>query len=128
MIHVGFMLPVFLVYLIVFFLSLLWRVFLSLLNYYYVKKVRQNPPDFIDQITDRETYDRSVEYTLSRTRFGLISTVASSAFLITLILTGTLGKLETAITQWNLHLYTHGVIYVFFVSIGPGCCRLRRPA
>ena len=104
-------------YLILFTAQFLWETLLSILNQGNVLKHRNSPPAFASQVMDRETYTKSVQYTLTRSRFGLISATASSLFLIALILTGSLGKLEALIASLSLGLYTRGVLFFFTISL-----------
>jgi STE24 endopeptidase len=104
-------------YLVLFAVQFLWETFLNLLNQRHVIAHRSNPPSFALKIMDRETYDRSVEYTSTRSRFGLISGSASAAFLLAIILTGSLGKLEALVLRLNVGVYTQGVLYFFLISV-----------
>ncbi len=104
-------------YLVLFAIQFLWETFLTLLNQRHVIAHRTSPPSFALTIMDRETYDRSVQYTLTRSRFGLISGTASAAFLLAVILTGSLGYLESVVLQANVGIYTQGVLFFFLVSL-----------
>ena len=104
-------------YVVLFAIQFVWETFLTLLNQRHVIAHSSNPPSFALSIMDRETYARSVEYTLTRSRFGLISGTASAAFLLIIILTGSLGHLESLVMQANIGLYTQGVLFFFLISL-----------
>ncbi len=104
-------------YLVLFGIRFLWENLLTLLNQRHVIAHRSDPPSFALTIMDRETYERSVQYTLTRSRFGLISGTASAAFLLIVILTGSLGYLESLVMRANLGTYTQGVLFFFLISV-----------
>ena len=64
---------------------------------------------------DDETFKRSAAYTQAHLRFGLISRSASSLLLLSLILSGTLGRLENFIAGSGG--YIPGILFVFSVSL-----------
>ena len=49
----------------------------------------------------RDTYHRSVEYTLVKGRFAIVTGTATSLFLLTVILTGSLGRMDALVAGWN---------------------------
>jgi STE24 endopeptidase len=104
-------------YLILFGVQYLWETLLSLLNRRHVRAKRLDPPPFVKSIMDEKTYQRSVEYTLTRSGFGLLAGTASSAFLLVLILTGSLGHLERLVSALGVGVYTRGVLFFFLISI-----------
>ena len=107
-------------YLVFFSARCLWETVLSFLNRSYVKSQSVNPPTWISEIMDRETYSRSVRYTLTKSWFSFISSKVGSFFLLAFILTGALGALDGAIGRLGLGAYTHGVLYYFAVSVALG--------
>ncbi len=104
-------------YVALFALRLLWESGLTLLNTRHVRRVSTAPPDFVLQVMDRDTYARSVDYTLTRSRFALVSGLASSAIVLTVVLSGALGTLDRLVTSWLLPGYTEGLAYFFIISI-----------
>ena len=66
---------------------------------------------------DPGTYEKSVDYTLTRLRFGLITSIFSSVFLLVMVLTGAFGGLERFASGLRLHAYTGGVLYVLLISL-----------
>jgi STE24 endopeptidase len=74
------------------------------------------PGPFIGAV-DADTYARSVSYTLSRGRFGLLSEALSSAVRLAVVVTGFLGTLEGLTAAIPLHPYLRGVLFIGFVSL-----------
>ena len=103
-------------YLILFALEYLWETFLTWLNMRHVKAHAEAPPAAFREVVDGETYRKSVDYTLTRSRFGLVRNTASSLFLLFIILSGTLGRMDDLIARWPLHPYLHGIVYIFALS------------
>ncbi|MDQ7053426.1 MAG: hypothetical protein Q9P14_11200 [candidate division KSB1 bacterium] len=104
-------------YLILFALEYLWETFLTWLNMRHVRAHAEAPPEAFREVVDSETYRKSVDYTLTRGRFGIIRNTASSLFLLFIILSGTLGRMDVLIAQWPLHSYLHGIVYIFTLSL-----------
>jgi STE24 endopeptidase len=111
-------------YLVFFGMRCLWETVLSFLNRGYVKARSADPPAWVSEIMDRETYSRSVNYTLTKSWLSLISSKAGSFFLLLIILTGALGLLDDAIGRIGLGAYTHGVLYYFAASMVLGLLAL----
>ncbi len=104
-------------YLVLFSIEFCWETFLEFLNRQYVKKNRDViPPVFRDTI-DPATYEKSVSYTLVKNRFGMISSLFSSFFLLLIILSGALSSIDTFIAKWQLGTYTHGIVYIYALSL-----------
>ena len=103
-------------YLILFAIEYGWETLLSFLNMRYVKAHADSPPPAFREIMDMETYRKTVAYTLTRSRFGLIQSTASSLFLLFIILSGSLGRLAQWLGAWELHPYLHGIVYIFLLS------------
>lgn len=104
-------------YLIFFILEFAWETLLDVLNIRYVRANADAPPDAFKAVVDSETYKKSVDYTITKARFGLISSAFSSGFLLFIILSGSLGVIDQKVARLGLGEYTHGVIYVFALSI-----------
>ena len=58
-------------YLVFFFVEYFWELALSLLNLGHVQKNASEVPRAFAGVIDKETYARSVSYTITRGRFGL---------------------------------------------------------
>jgi len=103
-------------YLALFALHLLTETLLTLLNARHVRRLSASPPDFVLQVMDRDTYARSVSYTLTRSRFSLVSGVVSSAIVAAVVLSGALGSLDRLVMSWRLPGYTEGLAYFFLIA------------
>jgi STE24 endopeptidase len=104
-------------YIVFFLLESGWETFLSILNIREVWKNRGSIPGDFAGLVDEETYRRSTAYTLDRGRFGIISSLFSGVFVLLLVLSGALGRLDTLVSSWSLHPYLEGIFYVFLVSL-----------
>jgi STE24 endopeptidase len=103
-------------YLVLFAVRLAWESGLTLLNARHVRRVSAAPPDFVLRVMDRDTYGRSVDYTLTRGRFGLVSGLASAAIVIAVVASGALGALDSLVRGWPLPGYVDGLVYFFLMS------------
>ncbi len=74
------------------------ELFLEVLNRQSASLARTRPPGLAVEVMGAERFDRSVAYTLEKSRFGSVEMLWSSAFLITLLVTGWLGGLHDAIS------------------------------
>jgi STE24 endopeptidase len=108
---------VLLLYIVFFLARLAADVVLDALNLAHVRgKAAAVPQPFLGTI-DAGTYARSVSYTLSRGRFGLLSEALSSAALLAVVLTGFLGTLEGLTAALPIHPYLRGVLFIGIVSL-----------
>ena len=83
---------------IVFFLAEVgWNTFLTLLNLAHVRGHAAEVPLPFAGVVDPDTYARSVSYTLTRGRFGLLAGSVSGAVLLAIVLTGALGSIDSLI-------------------------------
>ncbi len=104
-------------YLALFFLRLLWESSLTLLNARYARRVSAAPPDFVLQVMDRDTYARSLDYTLARSSFSLVSALVSAAVVLAVVLSGSLGALDRVVEGWRLPRYATGLAYFLLISL-----------
>jgi STE24 endopeptidase len=103
---------------VVFFLAEFgWNTFLTLLNLAHVKgHAAVVPPAFAGAV-DADTYARSVSYTLTRGRFGLLAGSVSSAALCAAVLTGVLGRIDNLIRLLPVHSYLTGILFIAAISL-----------
>jgi STE24 endopeptidase len=104
------------IYLGFFALELGWETFLSILNLRHVRSNSGAVPPAFSGVVDPETYARSVTYTLTRGRFGIATSLASSAVLLLIVLSGVLGAADEVARGIRIHPYLQGVLYIFFVA------------
>ena len=90
--------------LLIFLILLIWKILFELLferlNCRHVKESSGRVPKAFGQFIDQKTYDRSVEYTLAKSRFGMIETVYDGLVLGAVILLGLLPWLYGSIQEW----------------------------
>jgi len=80
-----------LIYLLVFALAFIWERLLAALNMGTLHANRDRIPAALKDALDLHSYRRSVDYSLTRSRFALLSSTVTAALLLVLILTGWLG-------------------------------------
>ena len=105
-----------LLYVIFFFVEFLWEQLLTLLNMGSVRRNSSAVPAVFKPYIPEDSYRRSVEYTLVRNRFQFISSIVSSALLLLIVTTGTLGIVDSRLSAWNLNAYVHGLLYIFVIA------------
>ena len=105
-------------YLLFFFLEYFWELALSLLNLGHVHKNAEAVPEPFAGVIDRDTYARSVSYTVTRGRFGLAAGGFSAAALLAVVLSGSLGFVDDAARLLAIHPYFQGIVVIAVVSLG----------
>lgn len=106
-----------LLYLVLFAIEYAWETLLEVLNIKNVRKNQHEIPQPFRATMDEATYKKSIDYTITHTKFGLLSSAFSSLFLLIIILSGTLGAIDHHIALWGLGAYTHGVVYIYALSL-----------
>ena len=90
--------------LLIFLVLLIWKIIFELilerLNCGHVREASGRAPRAYGHFIDQETYDRSIEYTLAKSRFGTIETVYDGLILGAVILLGFLPWLYRSIQDW----------------------------
>ncbi len=104
-------------FLIFFALEFGWETFLAALNIRNVRANRDRIPPVFRGVIDRETYQKSVDYSIVKEKFGVVASLASSLFLLWLILSGGFGAIDERIAEFGFEKYSHGVIFVFVVTL-----------
>lgn len=104
-------------YIILFSVKFIWETSLEFLNQFYVKNTIKNTPDFVNKIMDKETFKKASQYTIEKSRFSIVSSFFEAGFLLFLILSGFLGRMESIISGLGFSISTNGIIYVFAVSL-----------
>ncbi len=105
------------VYLILFLLEFTVSWFLSVINMGNILKNREKIPDQFQESFSQEKYDVTVAYNLEKGRFGLISAFVSSAFLIVMVFTGSLGRIDQILSALIPPGYLYNILYIFVVSL-----------
>ena len=83
--------PILAVFLILLFLKTLVSLWLDWLNLSHVKRHADERPDALKEVIDAETYERSVKYTLTKGRFGIVNGVFDALIHGAVVATGLLG-------------------------------------
>ncbi len=103
-------------YLGLFALDFLLDWFLDILNINSSLKNRDCIPEAFTDSIDDETYRRSVDYTLRKGRFELLSSLEGRVLVLIVLFTGAAGALDSLLGSWNLPLYWHGLLFLTISS------------
>jgi len=82
-------------------LRLVATLMLSALNRAEVRRRRANPPEAVVAVLGRETYEKAVEYTLAKSRFGVVTDIFDAVFLVALLWSGVLPALFHWVSEWG---------------------------
>jgi STE24 endopeptidase len=106
-----------LVFLVLFFLQLIWEQCLLWLNVRRNRRLKTKPPALALEIWGERNYGRAVEYSRSKAYLAMVSTLASSAVLLVLVLSGWLGSLEAWVSNLPVGSVLQGILYVYLISL-----------
>ena len=106
-----------LIYIVFFGLEFLFHRTLTLLNLRYIKRKKEKVPTVFEGRIEEETFKRSVEYTGDNLKFSLIQSTAGAAFLLVIIVTGSLGSIERLWSSLALPPRIEGIVYLFSISL-----------
>jgi STE24 endopeptidase len=82
-------------------LRLVAEEILSALNRAEVRRHAGNPPPAVASIMDRETYGKAVDYTLAKSRFGMVTGIFDAVILAVVVFSGVLPALWAVISNWG---------------------------
>ena len=105
------------VYILLFLMEFSVSWFLSILNLGNILKNRTTLPEIFKGTFSQEKYELTVEYNLEKGRFGLVSSFVSSAFLLLIIVTGSLGRIDQILGEFIPAGYIYNILYIFIVSL-----------
>nr|MBP7494690.1 M48 family metallopeptidase [Spirochaetales bacterium] len=94
-----------------------WESVLVVLNMRTIRKHADRIPDMFQGTINEETYRKSVNYSLEKNRFELVSGILEAGLLIVFVFSGLLGSLDVLSTQWSIHPYLQGAFYIFLISL-----------
>lgn len=94
-----------------------FSVYLAIQNMRYTSARAGQVPEFFKASIDKETYHKSVEYTLAKARFGVFQTICGALFLTALICSGAFGTLDQFTSTWTSGPYAHGIAFVILLSL-----------
>ena len=104
------------VYVSFFTLQFILERLLTALNLKYVHDHGERPPQPLSGYLDTESYRKSVNYTLKSGKFGLLAASVSSLFLLFMVLSGGLGKIEFLFRLLRVGSYIRGILYIYSIS------------
>jgi len=112
------------IYFAFFILDFLLDWILDILNINSSLKNRDQVPEAFSGILDDKTYHRSVDYTLRKGRFGLVSSLEGRTLILIVLFTGAAGSLDSLLYSWNLPAYWHGLLFLGLISAALGLAGL----
>lgn len=104
-------------YTVFFFLEFLVLQGLTWLNTRHARARRNSIPRAFQEKIDAETFRRSIDYTLANSRVGTISHVFSSFLVLGIVLSGSLGWVDSLLMGLSLPKLIHGIVFIFVVSL-----------
>ncbi|MCO6431943.1 MAG: M48 family metallopeptidase [Deltaproteobacteria bacterium] len=105
------------IFLILYSLYFFVNLYLDFLNLKHIDRHRLEVPSYFKEHFDKETYAKSISYTRTRGRFGIIADMYSAVLTLAVVLTGFLGLLEEWTALLDFSLRWHGVAYVMGLSL-----------
>ncbi len=104
------------VYSVVFFLDLFMDVLLGGINIRFTRKQAGKIPSFMEGRISGDVYERSIEYTIERGRFGIVSGIISSIIVYVLLVFGVLGTIDRLFSGLPIEPYTRGILYLLAIA------------
>ncbi len=104
-------------FLSLFFADLVWEQILLWLNLGHLKSLRGRPPAAALEIWGRCSYRRALEYSRSRSCLSIVSSLAGSALLLALILSGWLGWLQVWVSSLAVGQILQAILYVYLIFL-----------
>ncbi len=105
------------IFLSLFFLELVWEQFLLWLNLRRAGSSKNDPSDLAREIWGARDYQRAIDYSRSKTYLAVVSSLASSVFVLVLVLSGWLGSLEAWVSNFAVGPILRGVLYVYLIGL-----------
>jgi STE24 endopeptidase len=103
-------------YVVFFVLELAFEQLLSVLNLHNVQRHRHELPPTFRGMVDPEQHRRAAGYTLDRGRFAIVSSVLSSAVVLTVVVTGFLGTVDRWVGALGAGPVVHGLVYLLLLT------------
>jgi len=100
-----------------FLMKLLWESLLILLNIKSSKAHAAEIPSFVKKYINKESYTRSIQYSITNGKFALINETAGALFLLLLILSGFFGIVDNYLYSLNIGSYLHGLLFIFSIGL-----------
>ena len=98
-------------------LEFVFNSVLILLNIKEARKNRGSVPVWFEKYIEKEQYAKSVDYTIEKSLFSLVSGSFSSIFILIMVLSGSFGVLDEVIRKVTVHQYWEGILYFGGLSL-----------
>lgn len=105
------------IFLALFLLEFSWEQLLLWLNLHRMRCSKTRPPALAAEIWGIHEYQRAIDYSESRIRLAVVSSLISSAVVLVLVLNGRLGYLEACVSTLAAAPILQGILYVYLVSL-----------
>ena len=83
----------------------------------YVRSHGKKPPEALSRHITLKLFSRSVDYTLERSRFALISSTVTALFILLMILSGWLGQLDRLIQALPIISSLKSILYIYLIAL-----------
>ena len=103
-------------YLALFALELLFETILTILNLRTIDRNRSAVPPVFREHVDKESYETSVKYGLTRGRFSIAASLVGAAVVLAVVLSGFLGLIDNVVANRGLPAGIEGVLFVAAVA------------
>jgi STE24 endopeptidase len=104
-------------FLVFFSLKFIWESFLTLINIKSSKDHAAEIPVFAQKYIDKKSYHKSVQYSMTKGKFTLVSDAAGALFLVVLIISGFFGMVDNYLYSLNLGSYLQGLLFIFSIGL-----------
>jgi len=104
-------------YLLFFAGELIFENILSFLNIRNIQRYSDAVPEDFRDCVDLNLHRKQGEYTKAHLRWDIVSSICSGGFVLLIVLSGALGRLDLLIGKLALPQYIHGIIYLFSVTL-----------
>lgn len=98
-------------------LDLVWQQLLLWLNLNRLRSSKNKPPATAVEIWGGEDYLRSIEYSISRSRLAMVSSLVGTGLIVVLVTNGWLGALHAWISTLVPGPIVQGILYVYLVAL-----------
>ena len=105
------------IYVSLFILEFFWENFLAVLNLKYIRSHSNMVPPLISNHIDLKDLRQSADYTMVRTKFGLLTSIVGSLFILIVVLSGLLGKIESLVQHVHIRSYLQGILFIYTISL-----------
>ena len=108
---------VLLVYLLFFGIEFIVEGGLSVINLLYLRSKKAAPPPFVLSLYSSDEFENSVRYTMEKGILGIIKTALRSLFVLVIIFSGILGRIDNMALINELPVMMHSIVYIYIISV-----------